>query len=58
LGVSAVDPRTSITVQIFCFDDQDSPPTCVETLSDLKSWLDLWLDRSAFNGSVIITFAE
>jgi hypothetical protein len=37
LGVSAVDPRTSITVQILCFDDQDSPPTCVETLSEQRA---------------------
>jgi hypothetical protein len=31
---------------------------CVEVLSELKSWLDLWLDQSELNGAVNITFVE
>jgi hypothetical protein len=58
LGVFQEGTCTSVNVQICWSDDEGSPSTCVEVLSELKSWLDLWLDRSELKGSLNITYVE
>jgi hypothetical protein len=51
-------PGTSISVQTYWPDEVECPPTSIEFLSRLNSWLDSWLDQGSFQGQVIFQFRE
>jgi hypothetical protein len=51
-------PATSLSVQIYCSDNVECPPTSTEVFSSLNSWLDSWLDQGSFQGQVTIRFRE
>jgi hypothetical protein len=56
LGVFTEGPCMYVTVQICWSYEPDRPSMCVEMLSEWKSWLDNWLDKSELKGSVSITY--